>query len=134
MCLQSVGRTGRGEACGRPVAGCGAGPWLRRQERRRHDQAGALSVLVWKAGIGQHNRWRRPQEGKMADLKLTEVRKAYGTLEILHGINLDIKAGEFIVFVGPSGYGKSTLLRTIAGLEQITGGTLEIGGQVVNDV
>jgi multiple sugar transport system ATP-binding protein/alpha-glucoside transport system ATP-binding protein len=70
----------------------------------------------------------------MADLKLREVRKAYGDLEILHGIDLDIKSGDFIVFVGPSGCGKSTLLRTIAGLEQITGGTLEIDGTVVNDM
>jgi len=70
----------------------------------------------------------------MADLKLTDVRKAYGNLEILHGINLDIKSGEFIVFVGPSGCGKSTLLRTIAGLEEITSGTLAIDGEVVNDV
>jgi multiple sugar transport system ATP-binding protein/alpha-glucoside transport system ATP-binding protein len=70
----------------------------------------------------------------MANLQLKDVRKAYGDLEILHGINLDIKSGEFIVFVGPSGCGKSTLLRTIAGLEQITGGTLEIDGTVVNDM
>ena len=70
----------------------------------------------------------------MANLKLTGVRKAYGNLEILHGIDLDIKSGEFIVFVGPSGCGKSTLLRSIAGLEQITGGTLEIDGTVVNDI
>ena len=47
----------------------------------------------------------------MADLTLREVRKAYGNLDILHGIDLDIKSGEFIVFVGPSGCGKSTLLR-----------------------
>jgi len=70
----------------------------------------------------------------MADLLLTDVRKAYGNMEILHGIDLDIKSGEFIVFVGPSGCGKSTLLRTIAGLEQITGGTLEIDNLVVNDM
>ena len=70
----------------------------------------------------------------MADLKLADVTKAYGNLEILHGIDLDIKSGEFIVFVGPSGCGKSTLLRTIAGLEEITGGTLEIDGEVVNEV
>ncbi|TFF25317.1 sn-glycerol-3-phosphate ABC transporter ATP-binding protein UgpC [Jiella endophytica] len=68
----------------------------------------------------------------MANLKLTKVRKAYGTVEVLHGIDLDIHAGEFVVFVGPSGCGKSTLLRVIAGLEDITGGTLEIGGRVVN--
>ena len=70
----------------------------------------------------------------MADLKLTDVRKAYGHLEILHGIDLDIRSGEFIVFVGPSGCGKSTLLRTIAGLEEITSGTLAIDGEVVNEV
>ncbi|MCO5064017.1 MAG: sn-glycerol-3-phosphate ABC transporter ATP-binding protein UgpC [Rhizobiaceae bacterium] len=70
----------------------------------------------------------------MADLKLRNVEKAYGSLKILHGINLDITSGEFIVFVGPSGCGKSTLLRSIAGLEEITGGTLEIDNEVVNDV
>lgn len=71
----------------------------------------------------------------MTDLKLTDVGKAYGgTVEVLKDINLDIKTGELIVFVGPSGCGKSTLLRMIAGLEQITAGTLEIGGDVMNDV
>ncbi len=71
----------------------------------------------------------------MADLKLTEVGKNYGgNVEVLKGINLDIKTGELIVFVGPSGCGKSTLLRMIAGLEKISSGTLEIGGTVVNDV
>lgn len=53
----------------------------------------------------------------MADLSLRNIRKAYGELEVLHGIDLEIKSGEFIVFVGPSGCGKSTLLRSIAGLE-----------------
>ncbi len=70
----------------------------------------------------------------MADLKLTNVEKAYGEVKVLSNINLDIKRGELIVFVGPSGCGKSTLLRMIAGLERITGGTLEIDKQVVNDV
>jgi multiple sugar transport system ATP-binding protein len=70
----------------------------------------------------------------VADVKLTGVSKAYGDVKILHGIDLDIRDGEFMVFVGPSGCGKSTLLRTIAGLEDITGGTLAIGGRVVNDV
>ncbi|OWU68515.1 ABC transporter ATP-binding protein [Roseovarius sp. 22II1-1F6A] len=70
----------------------------------------------------------------MADLKLTDVAKAYGKVEVLSDINLDIRAGELVVFVGPSGCGKSTLLRMIAGLERISGGTLEIDGQVVNDV
>ncbi|MEL7117698.1 MAG: ATP-binding cassette domain-containing protein, partial [Pseudomonadota bacterium] len=71
----------------------------------------------------------------MADLKLTDVGKAYGgTVEVLKDINLDIEQGELIVFVGPSGCGKSTLLRMIAGLEKITSGSLEIDGMVVNDV
>jgi len=71
----------------------------------------------------------------MADLKLTDVGKTYGgSIEVLKDINLDIKQGELIVFVGPSGCGKSTLLRMIAGLEKITGGELQIDGQVVNDV
>jgi len=71
----------------------------------------------------------------MADLKLTDIAKVYGgSVEVLKGIDLEIETGELIVFVGPSGCGKSTLLRMIAGLEKISGGTLEIGGQVVNDV
>ncbi len=70
----------------------------------------------------------------MADLRLTDVAKSYGDVNVLRNINLTIRSGEFIVFVGPSGCGKSTLLRMIAGLEQITGGTLEIDGQVMNDI
>ncbi|MBT8459886.1 MAG: sn-glycerol-3-phosphate ABC transporter ATP-binding protein UgpC [Boseongicola sp.] len=70
----------------------------------------------------------------MADLLLTDVAKSYGSVDVLKHINLDIKRGELIVFVGPSGCGKSTLLRMIAGLESITGGELQIDGQVVNNV
>ncbi|MBN9234178.1 MULTISPECIES: ABC transporter ATP-binding protein [Phyllobacteriaceae] len=70
----------------------------------------------------------------MADLTLRQVKKSYGNIHILHGIDLDIKSGEFIVFVGPSGCGKSTLLRSIAGLEEITSGDLSIAGERVNDV
>ena len=70
----------------------------------------------------------------MAEVKLVGVSKAFGDVRILHGIDLEIRDGEFMVFVGPSGCGKSTLLRTIAGLEDITGGELSIGGRVVNDV
>ncbi|MBL8596403.1 MULTISPECIES: ABC transporter ATP-binding protein [unclassified Devosia] len=70
----------------------------------------------------------------MSDLKITNLYKRYGNIEILKDVNLDIKSGEFIVFVGPSGCGKSTLLRTISGLETISSGTLEIDGRVVNDV
>jgi len=71
----------------------------------------------------------------MADLKLTNIAKTYGgKVDVLTDINLVIKTGELVVFVGPSGCGKSTLLRMIAGLEKITGGELQIDGQVVNDV
>jgi multiple sugar transport system ATP-binding protein len=70
----------------------------------------------------------------MSDLKITNLYKRYGNVEILKDVNLDIKSGEFIVFVGPSGCGKSTLLRCISGLETISAGTLEIDGRVVNDV
>ncbi|KQT57496.1 MULTISPECIES: ABC transporter ATP-binding protein [unclassified Aureimonas] len=69
----------------------------------------------------------------MANLKLSGVHKAYGAVKVLHGIDLDIRSGEFVVFVGPSGCGKSTLLRVIAGLEEISGGTLAIDGEVMND-
>ena len=58
----------------------------------------------------------------MADVKLKGVGKAFGETHILHHVDLDIRDGEFVVFVGPSGCGKSTLLRVIAGLEDITSG------------
>jgi lactose/L-arabinose transport system ATP-binding protein len=70
----------------------------------------------------------------MSDLTLRNIRKSFGTLEVIKGVDLDVKTGEFVVFVGPSGCGKSTLLRMIAGLEDITEGTLTIGDTVVNDV
>jgi multiple sugar transport system ATP-binding protein len=70
----------------------------------------------------------------MADIILHDVRKAYGTTQVLHGINLDIEDGEFAVLVGPSGCGKSTLLRMVAGLESITSGQIRVAGRVVNDV
>ncbi len=69
----------------------------------------------------------------MANVRLSNVTKSYGAAEVIKGVDIDIADGEFTVFVGPSGCGKSTLLRMIAGLEDITSGTLEIGGQVVND-
>ena len=70
----------------------------------------------------------------MADVKLTQVRKSFGEIDIIRGVDLDIKHGEFVVFVGPSGCGKSTLLRAISGLEDITSGELRIGDQVMNHV
>jgi len=70
----------------------------------------------------------------VANVQLVKVQKAFGDVQILRDIDLEIRDGEFMVFVGPSGSGKSTLLRSIAGLEEISGGTLSIGGKVVNDV
>ncbi|NMA97797.1 MAG: sn-glycerol-3-phosphate ABC transporter ATP-binding protein UgpC [Phyllobacteriaceae bacterium] len=70
----------------------------------------------------------------MAGLTIRSVRKNYGPVPVIKGVDLDIAHGEFVVFVGPSGCGKSTLLRMIAGLEDITEGTIAIGDRVVNDV
>lgn len=71
----------------------------------------------------------------MASVKLTNVKKIYGKNTVaVHDFNLEIADKEFVVFVGPSGCGKSTTLRMIAGLEEITEGTIEIGGKVVNDL
>ncbi|WP_300671042.1 sn-glycerol-3-phosphate ABC transporter ATP-binding protein UgpC [Desulfoluna sp.] len=70
----------------------------------------------------------------MARLRIKDVVKRYGKTEVVHGINLDIEDKEFVVFVGPSGCGKSTTLRMIAGLEEISDGTMSIGDQVINDL
>ena len=70
----------------------------------------------------------------MSEVSLQNVVKRYDTEQVVHGINLDIQEGEFVVLVGPSGCGKSTTLRMIAGLEEISDGQVLIGGQVVNDM
>ena len=70
----------------------------------------------------------------MARVSLAGIKKNYGGVEIIKGVDIDIADGEFTVFVGPSGCGKSTLLRMIAGLEDISDGTLTIGERVVNDL
>jgi lactose/L-arabinose transport system ATP-binding protein len=68
-----------------------------------------------------------------ADIELRSVRKSFGTVDVIHGLDLTINGGEFVVFVGPSGCGKSTLLRMIAGLEEVTDGDILIGGRDVTD-
>ncbi|MGR3199415.1 MAG: sn-glycerol-3-phosphate import ATP-binding protein UgpC [Paracoccus sp. (in: a-proteobacteria)] len=68
----------------------------------------------------------------MAQIAFSNVRKSYGTTEVIHGVDAEIADGELIVIVGPSGCGKSTLLRMVAGLETITSGEISIGGRVVN--
>ena len=70
----------------------------------------------------------------MANVRLKNASKSFGTVHVLHDISLDIEDGEFVTLVGPSGCGKSTLLRMIAGLEDITTGELKIDGEVVNDI
>ena len=70
----------------------------------------------------------------MADVKISGLHKHFGGVHAVRGIDLEIADGEFTVLVGPSGCGKSTLLRTIAGLEEVSEGTIEIGGEVVNDI
>jgi multiple sugar transport system ATP-binding protein len=70
----------------------------------------------------------------MASVAIRDVRKAFGTTHVIHGVNIAINDGEFVVLVGPSGCGKSTLLRMIAGLENISGGEIRIGERVVNHV
>jgi multiple sugar transport system ATP-binding protein len=70
----------------------------------------------------------------MAGVVVRDAEKAFGSTKVIHGINIDIADGEFVVLVGPSGCGKSTLLRMIAGLEEITGGSIWIGGKQVNNL
>ncbi|MBD9641363.1 sn-glycerol-3-phosphate ABC transporter ATP-binding protein UgpC [Ensifer sp. ENS07] len=67
-------------------------------------------------------------------VRLTDVRKSFGALDIIKGVDMEIGRGEFAVFVGPSGCGKSTLLRMVAGLEETTAGKIEIGQRDVTDV
>jgi sn-glycerol 3-phosphate transport system ATP-binding protein len=69
----------------------------------------------------------------MADIAISGVSKSYGKTAVIHGVDLAITHGEFVVILGPSGCGKSTLLRMIAGLEEITDGTIAIAGEVVNE-
>ncbi|WP_299678642.1 sn-glycerol-3-phosphate ABC transporter ATP-binding protein UgpC [uncultured Roseobacter sp.] len=70
----------------------------------------------------------------MAGVTIQDITKSYGAVQVIHGVNIDIQDGEFVALVGPSGCGKSTLLRMIAGLEPINGGTIAIGGRVVNNL
>ena len=70
----------------------------------------------------------------MSGVTLTNATKRYGSIQVIHGVNLEIEPSEFCVFVGPSGCGKSTLLRMIAGLEDTSGGTIHIGARDVTHV
>ncbi|MBK5933627.1 carbohydrate ABC transporter ATP-binding protein (CUT1 family) [Rhodovulum imhoffii] len=70
----------------------------------------------------------------MSAIILNKVVKTYGAVQVVHGIDLEIEEGEFVVLLGPSGCGKTTTLRMVAGLEDVSGGELSIGGKIVNDV
>lgn len=70
----------------------------------------------------------------MASVTLRNIKKSYGSVQVIHSVDLDIEDGSFVVLLGPSGCGKSTLLRSIAGLEAITSGDINIGDRRVNDV
>ena len=70
----------------------------------------------------------------MANLKINDINKNFGSTEVLKGINLDINDGDFLVLLGPSGCGKSTLLNTIAGLETSNSGEILIDNHVVNNM
>jgi multiple sugar transport system ATP-binding protein len=70
----------------------------------------------------------------MADLELSQVNKSFGNVHVIKGVDLSITSGEFVVFVGPSGCGKSTLLRLVAGLDEVTSGTIRIAGNDVTRV
>lgn len=68
----------------------------------------------------------------MGTLRLNDVRKSFGSVEVIKGVDLEVEDGEFVIFVGPSGCGKSTLLRIVAGLEDVSAGSVEIDGEAVN--
>ena len=70
----------------------------------------------------------------MGEVKIIDLKKAYGGMQVIHGVESEVKDGQFVVLVGPSGCGKSTLLRMIAGLEEISGGQITIGGRLDNNL
>src|SRR5690606_31819366 len=70
----------------------------------------------------------------MAGVQFIDVKKSFGAVNVIKGVNIGIDDGEFVILVGPSGCGKSTLLRMLAGLENITEGAIRIGDRVVNTV
>src|SRR5260370_36274698 len=86
---------------------------------------------------GRRVRWPGPdwEAGDiMASVEIRGVKKSFGAVDVIHGIDVTIADEEFVVLVGPSGCGKSTLLRMVAGLEQITGGQISIGGRGVKNL
>src|ERR1700750_852289 len=98
--------------------------------------AGSRTAITRNEAAPAISGYRRANQGGcwMSSVQIRDVRKSFGTFEVLHGVSIPIEDGEFVVLVGPSGCGKSTLLRMLAGLENITSGTISIGDRVVNNV
>src|SRR5271154_5206325 len=101
--------------------------WRRKAPRRGERDAIRSTTSV---GASAFRAGRR----EMASVDVVNVRKAYGGVEVIHGVSISIADGEFVTLVGPSGCGKSTLLRMIAGLESIGDGKIRIGKRVVNNL
>ncbi|RKF08565.1 sn-glycerol-3-phosphate ABC transporter ATP-binding protein UgpC [Oceaniradius stylonematis] len=91
---------------------------------------------ISKSGWDRAPSGHRPVAGELplADVQLRDLKKSFGSVDVIHGVDLSIESGEFAVFVGPSGCGKSTLLRLVAGLEEASGGTVAIGSEDVTRV
>ena len=96
--------------------------------------SGTLGVRTVKAGWGVSTTKFIEENMTMGSVTIQNLVKRYGSLEVLHGIDLAVEDGKFVVLLGPSGCGKSTLLRMIAGLETVTSGDIAIGEQRVNDM
>jgi multiple sugar transport system ATP-binding protein len=96
--------------------------------------SGALGASTVKAGWGVSTIEFIEENTTMGSVTIQNLVKRYGSLEVLHGIDLAVEDGKFVVLLGPSGCGKSTLLRMIAGLETVSSGDIAIGEQRVNDM
>src|SRR3989440_6424309 len=118
----------------RPLPGVGRFTVGAAHGHRAHLRAAASGNLLRIPALHGRRPHRGCSEDLMATVAFREVHKSFGATKVLHGISLQIAEGEFMVLVGPSGCGKSTLLRMLAGLEDITGGSIAIDERVVNDV
>jgi multiple sugar transport system ATP-binding protein len=116
-------RLGGGSIC-RDGVGTAAGEAPSAIALQRARETKNQELLPWLAG----------KEEWMASVAIRDVRKAFGSTTVIHGVDVAIGDGEFVVLVGPSGCGKSTLLRMVAGLENITSGEICIGDRVVNNL
>src|ERR1700760_1576938 len=93
-----------------------------------------LTARSYFGSLKRNKDFNNGSPGMSVAVSLRSVRKAFGTANVIYGVDLEIAPGEFLVLVGPSGCGKSTLLRMIAGLEDVTSGDILIDGEIVNDV